>query len=93
MNSNLQVAPSNFRKKCDTASKINVTLKCARLSEKLQHCVMKLTYVIEQVNLLQLKSSVTWKWANTFGGNIYFAGDGTYNSIFTMTSDLILYVN
>ena len=30
-----------------------------------------------QVNSLRLKSSVASKWAvNTFGGTIYFAGDG-----------------
>ena len=32
-----------------------------------------------QINSLRLKSSVASKWqANTYGGNIYFAVDGTY---------------
>ena len=35
-----------------------------------------------QVNSQRLKSTVASKWqVNTFGGNIYFAGEGTYNTI------------
>ena len=55
-----------------TASKINVTPKGVRLSEKLQHSVVKLLDLSNkfdfcyygQVNSLRLKSSVASKWTN-----------------------------
>ena len=49
------------------ASKINVTPKIVKLPEKLQHSVMK----FDRRNKFDL-----WDRVNTFGGNIYFAGDG-----------------
>ena len=49
----------------------------------LQHSVMKFDRSNKfdfcyygQVNSLRLKSCKASKWANTFGGNTYFAGDG-----------------
>ena len=48
-------------------------------------------FYYEQVNLLRLKMSVTSKWEeNTFGGNIYFAGDGTCD--FTQPTNEILLI-
>ena len=75
---------------CITASKINITPKGVRLSEKLQHSIMKfdrsnkfdLCYY-GQVNSLRLKSSAASKWANKhfLWGNIYSAVDGTFKNI------------
>ena len=72
---------------CDKyiASKINVTPKFVRLSEKLQHLVMKLDtsnkFALSyygQVNSVRLKSSVASIWASKhLWDNIYFAGFGT----------------
>ena len=67
------------------ARKIKVTPKCVGLSENLQLTTdlnfsnkFDLCYY-GQVNLLLLKSSASSKWqVNTFWGNIYFAGDGTF---------------
>ena len=71
------------------ASKINVTSKGGRLSEKLQLTAALCLMIFDrsnkldlcyygQVNSLQLKSNVASKWAgNHLWGNISFAGDGT----------------
>ena len=52
------------------ASKINVTSKGVRLSEKLQHSVMK----FDRSNKFDISYN---RQVNNFGGTIYFAGDGT----------------
>ena len=74
---------------CTIASKIYVTPKGVRLSEKLQHSVMKfdrsnkfdLRYY-GQVNSLRV----------TFEGNIYFAGDCTIDSMFTGQWSISIYL-
>ena len=46
-----------------------------------------LCYYGQVINPLWLKSSVASKWeVNTFGGNIYFAGDGTLFFLFNLQS-------
>ena len=47
-------------------------------------------FYYEQVNLLRLKMSVTSKWeVNTFGGNIYFAGDLNLKNVISESRPLI----
>ena len=67
-----------YPEKCEIVRKTAVNCKHAVMkfdrSNKFDLCYYG------QVNSLWLKSSVAWKWAkNTCGGNIYFAGDGTYS--------------
>ena len=80
---------------CTIASKISVTPKIVRMSEKRQNFVMKfdrivtnLTYVITygQVNSLRLKLSVALKWASKhlwkkhlFCWRWYLMFSGTFN--------------
>ena len=68
-------------------SKINITAKCVIVRKTAGNCSTLMKFdrsnkidlcYYGQVNSLRLKSSVALKWAtNTFGSNIYFAGDGT----------------
>ena len=83
-------------KRGNIASKINVTIKGVRVSEKLQYSVMKFVCSNKsdlcyygQINSLRLKSGVASKWTSEVDlrngplrSTIYFAGDDTKRSCF-----------